>query len=67
MFKGQVWVLWSNGKLAQACIRMFDNRACFNSSHPTHAEVSRRDFHWAQPGPYWYQPKYQSECWNHRG
>ena len=48
-FRGMIWVLWSNEKLAAACIRKFENTKLFGY-HPTHAFLSNEVFKFGSPG-----------------
>ena len=63
-FSGQVWILWSNTRLARGFIRVFQGLRMWNSP-PFTAEISRDSFKFTPPGLDWAKPRYGDQTWTY--
>ena len=66
-FTGQVWLLWSNTRLAKACERMFTNAAIWSKKIMVSAMISETMFHFGEESTLWTSPRCGPRCWSHAG
>ena len=63
-FSGQMWVLWSNSRIAAAAVTILHGQS-YRESRPLHAERSRTAFLFAPSGQEFSRPRYGEACWGY--